>query len=882
MGNNKITGLGTPSAGTDAATKSYVDSVSSGTSAKTSVKVATTTVGTLATSFENGQTVDGITLVTGYRILIKDQLSQIENGIYTVNATGSPSRATDFLSGSTQAGTYVFVEEGTVNDNAGFICNSSAGSDLVGTDNITFSQFTGAAQINAGTGLSKSGNTLNVNASQTQITSLGTLTSLTVSGSSSLAVTTVSSTLGVTGVSSLRDIEIIGSSSGIISVKAQSNAGTFNFNLPTGSGNSTELLTSGGGSSNPMTWTSVSGTGSVIKSSGATSADMTITTLTSATGTFSSNLTGGNFLTSGELRMSGSTSGTITIRTQANSGTYNFQLPNTLGTSGQVLTSGTPLTWTTPTVGTVTSVDLSVPSFLLISGNPITTSGTLAIGLSGTALGLANGGTGATTLNANSVLLGNGTSAIQAPSNLTFATSVLTTPKLTVNDTTASTSSVLGAILISGGISISNATDATSSTNGGTFTTSGGLAIAKKLFVGDSISTVNSVGSTSFLLNGSTSGTINILGQANAGTYNFNLPTTSGNFGQILVSGGGSGTPMSWINAPTQAAPQTFTATGLQTQVTPINVTGLLYTSGRFDIRMVVEILATTNLTQIFDLSGVLSPSSGWSLTAISLSGDSTSVDFTISAGGNIQYTSGTYTGFTALNFSWSEFSSTQGLEYIALGGSISGVVTIAPQASAGTYNFNLPITSGSSGQVLTSGGGSNSPMTWSPVTGTGNVVFSASPTFTGTITANSANFSGALSKGSGSFDIEHPLDPVKRLVHSFIEGPRCDNIYRNKKQLINGKAVVNLDIECTNDRHNSMTEGTFIALNTNLSVYLQNNETFDPVKGTIVGNKLLIISQNPESNATIDWMVVGERKDTFIKKWERTDSNGYLKTEYF
>ena len=99
------------------------------------------------------------------------------------------------------------------------------------------------------------------------------------------------------------------------------------------------------------------------------------------------------------------------------SGTTNF------GTSGQVLTSGgssaTP-TWTTPTTGTVTSVAATVPAFLSISGSPITGSGTLAISYSGTALPVANGGTGLTTLTAGYVPYGNGTSAFSSSGNLYF------------------------------------------------------------------------------------------------------------------------------------------------------------------------------------------------------------------------------------------------------------------------------------------------------------------------------------------------------------------------------------------------------------------------------------------------------------------------------
>lgn len=91
--------FGTPSAGTDVAIKSYVDQTVTdaigASNLKDAVRVATTVAGTLATSFANASVVDGITLATGNRILIKNQASGAENGIYTVNASGVPTRATD-------------------------------------------------------------------------------------------------------------------------------------------------------------------------------------------------------------------------------------------------------------------------------------------------------------------------------------------------------------------------------------------------------------------------------------------------------------------------------------------------------------------------------------------------------------------------------------------------------------------------------------------------------------------------------------------------------------------------------------------------------------------------------------------------------------------
>ena len=162
MNSQKITGLATPTADGDAATKSYVDSVAQGLSAKDAVRVATTANGTLSSAFANGQTVDGITLATGDRILIKNQSTGSENGIYTVNASGAPTRAVDFDANAEVAkGAYVFVEEGTTNADAGFVLTTD-GAITLGTTSLAFTQFSGAGDITAGSALTKSGNTLNV------------------------------------------------------------------------------------------------------------------------------------------------------------------------------------------------------------------------------------------------------------------------------------------------------------------------------------------------------------------------------------------------------------------------------------------------------------------------------------------------------------------------------------------------------------------------------------------------------------------------------------------------------------------------------------------------------------------------------------------------
>ena len=165
----RITSVATPTGGTDAANKNYVDAQLQGLDVKNSVRVATTANGTLSSAFAIGQTVDGITLATNDRILIKDQSTGSENGIYTVNASGAPTRATDFDADSeVTGGTFFFVEEGTVNADNGFVMTND-GSVTVVTTALVFTQFSGAGQVIAGAALTKSGNTLNVGVDDSSI-----------------------------------------------------------------------------------------------------------------------------------------------------------------------------------------------------------------------------------------------------------------------------------------------------------------------------------------------------------------------------------------------------------------------------------------------------------------------------------------------------------------------------------------------------------------------------------------------------------------------------------------------------------------------------------------------------------------------------------------
>jgi len=157
-----IQNVASPSANTDAANKAYVDGLVNGLSWKTSVRAATTTNGTLATAYANGSVIDGVTLATGNRILIKNQTTQSENGIYVVAASGAPTRATDMDAAAEFPNATVYVNEGTTNADTGWTVTTNA-PVTVGTTSITWAQIgTGGTTYTNGNGLSLSSNTFSV------------------------------------------------------------------------------------------------------------------------------------------------------------------------------------------------------------------------------------------------------------------------------------------------------------------------------------------------------------------------------------------------------------------------------------------------------------------------------------------------------------------------------------------------------------------------------------------------------------------------------------------------------------------------------------------------------------------------------------------------
>lgn len=391
MNSQKITGLATPTSDTDAANKAYVDAVKQGLDVKDSVRVATTANITLSGT----QTIDGIAVIAGDRVLVKDQSTGSANGIYVV-AAGSWSRSSDADSSSdVTAGMFVFVEQGTVNADSGWVLTTD-GAITLDTTALSFTQFSGAGQITAGAGLTKSGNTLDV---------VGTSNRITVNADS---VDIASTYVGQSSITTLGTI-----TTGVWNgtTVAVANGGTGAITL-TGyvKGSGTSALTAsstipGSDISGNISGNAANVTGTVAVANGGTGA-ITLTGVLKGNGTsaISAAVAGTDFVVGGTA-----TVGTIIGKTPDTTSAP-FRVPHgsapTSPVNGDVWSTTTTLNY---------RLNGASKSIAFLDSNITGT----AAGLSST-LAVASGGTGTNSLTANNVLLGNGTSAVQfvAPSTL--------------------------------------------------------------------------------------------------------------------------------------------------------------------------------------------------------------------------------------------------------------------------------------------------------------------------------------------------------------------------------------------------------------------------------------------------------------------------------
>ena len=212
-----------------------------------------------------------------------------------------------------------------------------------------------------------------------------------------------------------------------------------------------------------------------------------------------------------------------------------------------------------------------------------------------------------------------------------------------------------------------------------------------------------------------------------------------------------------------------------------------------------------------------------------------------------------------------------------------NGGYTISYSEGTGQYpNIRVQDTSGTNqyGEVMHINGDTkirsyNGFFTNGSITFAGNSTYGSFDTSGDLNLNNDLSVTGALSKGSGSFKIDHPLKPdTHHLVHSFVEGPQADNLYRGKIELVDGRAVIDLD------EWFGMTPGTFLALNRDLQAFVSNEEDWDAVRAKVMGSQLIIECQNARSKASVSWMVVGERQDNEIYESTLTDDYGKIIVE--
>lgn len=377
-----------------------------GISVLENVRVSTITNGTLATSYENLDTIDDITLATGDRILLKNQTTSTENGIYIVQVTGAPIRSDDFIVGDSVVSKMIPIDEGTVNADTMWLCTNDLGSDIVGTNNLSFQQISGQGVDGDVSGPGSSTTNIIPKFGDTTGTSL-IESGMLIDGSNNVSGTanmTITGTLNLTRTNNLIfDVATIATSDRTITFPDPGGPDNIAYTsltqtltnktltspiigtsiLDTNS-NDLFIFTATASAVNELTYANAAtGINPSFTSSG-TDTNIGLDLITKGTGTINISSTSGT--NSGILRLLDNTGGQYGALTVPDTTTtsYTLQLPDGVGTTGQVLTTDgnnpAVLTWSTPAgggnvSGPGSSTDNAVVRWDGVSGTTIQNSG---------------------------------------------------------------------------------------------------------------------------------------------------------------------------------------------------------------------------------------------------------------------------------------------------------------------------------------------------------------------------------------------------------------------------------------------------------------------------------------------------------------------------
>jgi len=711
MGSSKITDLGTPTNATDATTKQYVDEVAQGLKAAPAVEVATTAnltatysngtagVGATLTATSNGAfpTIDGITVsstaIGQNGVLVKNQSTAAQNGRYNLTQVGNGStpwiltRCGVCDEASEIPGSYVFVKAGTTQESTGWVAYvANPSTFIVGTDNITYFQFSGAGTFTAGTGLTLTGSAFSVNASQTQITAVGTLSSGTWNAS------VIDGQYGGTGVANTGKTITLGGS--------LTTSGAHTTTLTTSGNTNVTLPTTG-------TLATIAGTetltNKIIAAESNTISGLTNSNLSGSAGITNANLAN-NAVTVGSTSISlGSSATTIAGLSSVTSTTFVGALTGNALTATNVaysgLTGAVP-TWNQNTTGTAANV-----------------TGTVAI---------ANGGTGATTAAAARTNLG----ATTLGGNLFTLANVaaIAFPRFNADNTVSSlsaadfrtaigagTSSTTGTVTSVGGTgTVSGITLTGTVTASGNLTLGGTLAVLPSNFASQTANTVlaapnGAAGVPTFraivaadvpTLNQNTTGnaatatTLQTARTINSVQFNgsANITVTANTTNALTIGTGLSGTSFNGSGAVTIAIDSTVaTLTGTQTLtnktiaasnntisgLTNANLSGSAGISNANLANSSITVGSTAialgaSATTIAGLTSVTSTGFTGALTGNATTATTLQTGRTIALTGDVTYTSGSFNGSA----------------------NVTGTATLANSgATAGTYGdaTNIP-----------------------------------------------------------------------------------------------------------------------------------------------------------------------------------------------